>query len=115
PKRIEDLRRHPLVGYVPDFIYSPELDYLSEVDSALSAVTRSTSINVQHRLIASGAGIGVLPAFIGDQDGSLTPILPDRIEIQRSFWLVTHSDLRRAARIEAVAAWLKASVASMAL
>lgn len=114
PGTIEDLRHHPLVGYVPEFIYSPELEYLSEVGAALSAVTRSTSINVQHRLIASGAGIGVLPAFIGDQDASLIPLLPDLIEIRRSFWLVTHSDLRRLARIEAVASWLKSSVAGIA-
>ena len=113
PERIDDLRHHPLVGYVPEFIYSPELDYLSEVGAGLSAVTRSTSINVQHRLIASAAGIGVLPAFIGDRDPSLMRLLPDLVEIQRSFWLVTHSDLRRLARIEAVAAWLKTSVAEM--
>ncbi|MBW8911502.1 MAG: LysR family transcriptional regulator, partial [Sphingomonas sp.] len=62
----------------------------------------------------SGAGIGVLPAFIGDRDPSLTPLLPDLVEIRRSFWLVTHSDLRRLARIEAVAGWLKSSVAGMA-
>ncbi|WP_340313101.1 LysR family transcriptional regulator [Rhizorhabdus argentea] len=113
PKRIEDLRQHPLVGYVPEFIYSPELDYLSEVGAGLSAVTRSTSINVQHRLIASAAGIGILPAFIGDRDPSLMPLLPELVEIRRSFWLVTHSDLRRLARIEAVARWLKTSVAGM--
>ena len=113
PKRIEDLRHHPLVGYVPEFIYSPELDYLSEVGAGLSAVARSTSINVQHRLIASGAGIGVLPVFVGDRDPSLMALLPDLVEIRRSFWLVTHSDLRRLARIEAVAAWLKSSVTGM--
>jgi len=113
PKRIEDLRQHPLVGYVPEFIYAPELDYLSEVGAGLSAVARSTSINVQHRLIASAAGIGILPAFIGDRDPSLTPLLADLIEIRRSFWLVTHSDLRRLARIEAVAGWLKTSVTGM--
>ncbi|KKC27296.1 LysR family transcriptional regulator [Sphingomonas sp. SRS2] len=113
PDRIEDLRRHPLIGYVPEFIYSPELDYLSEVGAGLSAAARSTSINVQHRLIASGTGIGVLPAFIGDRDPSLRPLLPDLVNIRRSFWLVTHSDLRRLARIEAVADWLKSSVIGM--
>lgn len=113
PRRTDDLRDHPLVGYVPEFIYSPELDYLSEVGAGLSAVMRSTSINVQHRLITSGAGIGVLPAFIGDRNPALVPLLPDIVKIRRSFWLVTHSDLRRLARIEAVAGWLKASVVGL--
>ncbi len=114
PVRIDDLREHKLIGYVPEFIYSPELDYLGEIGVGLAPAMRSTSINVQHRLIASGAGIGVLPAFIGDRDPALTVLLADEIEIRRSFWMVTHSDVRRLARIEAVAAWLKACVAAMA-
>ena len=113
PEHIEELRDHVLIGYVPEFIYSPELDYLSEVGVGLSASIRSTSINVQHRLIAGGAGIGVLPAFIGDRDPLLVPLLAGEIEIRRSFWMVTHSDVRRLARIEAVADWLKQSVAAM--
>ncbi len=113
PAGIEDLRDHPLIGYVPEFIYSPELDYLSEVGVGLAATMRSTSINVQYRLIASGAGIGVLPAFIGDRDPALVALLADEVAIRRSFWMVTHSDVRRLARIEAVANWLKESVAGM--
>jgi DNA-binding transcriptional LysR family regulator len=62
---------------------------------------------VQHRIIASGAGIGALPRFIGDRDVGLRPILHDSVEIRRSFWLVTHSDVRRLARIDAVGKWLR--------
>lgn len=112
PVRLDELRRHSLVGYVPEFIYAPELDYLGEIGSGLDARLRSTSINVQHRMVAAGAGIGVLPAFIADRDASLQPVLP-AIGISRSFWLVTHSDVRRLARIEAVATWLKACVAAL--
>lgn len=104
---IEELGRHALIGYVPEFLYSPELDYLGEVAPGLDAILRSTSINVQYRAVASGAGIGVLPGFIGDQDPGLIQLFPERVDIQRSFWLVTHSDMRRLARIEAVLAWLK--------
>ena len=111
---IEDLGRHALIGYVPEFLYSPELDYLGEVATGLDAILRSTSINVQYRAGASGAGIGVLPGFIGDQDPGLVQLFPDRIDIQRSFWLVTHSDMRRLARIEAVLAWLKDAAAGRA-
>jgi DNA-binding transcriptional LysR family regulator len=106
-RSIEELGRHPLTGYVPEFLYSPELDYLGEVAPGLDASLRSTSINVQHRAIASGAGIGVLPTFIGDQDPGLAVLFPEQVDIHRSFWLVTHSDMRRLARIEAVLGWLK--------
>ena len=107
------LRRHILIGYVPEFIFSPELHYLDEVEAGLEAHLRSTSINIQHRMIAEGAGIGVLPDFIGQQDRSLVPILPDLVEITRSFWLVIHSDLRKLPRIEAVADWLQQRVDAM--
>lgn len=105
-----DLRGHTLVGYVPEFIFAPELDYLGEVEPGLEAQLRSTSINVQHRLIAGGAGIGVLPDFIARHDSSLVKLLGDDVEITRSFWQVVHSDMQKLPRIEAVAQWLKERV-----
>ncbi len=33
--------------------------------------------------------------------------MPDQVEIVRSFWLVMHGDLRKLARIAAVAQWLQ--------
>jgi DNA-binding transcriptional LysR family regulator len=113
PASVEALRAHPLIGYVPEFIYAPELDYLIEIGPGLEPALRSTSINVQHRLIAGGSGIGVLPRFIGERDPSLVAVMPDEIEIKRSFWLVTHSDVRRLARIDAVARWLRHCAAKL--
>lgn len=102
---------HQLVGYVPDLLYAPELRYLNEIcpDPELHPGLRSSSINAQHGLIASGAGIGVLPCFIGDTDPALTPVFPDRF-IRRSFWLVMHKDTYSLARIEACKEWLIACV-----
>jgi len=104
---------HVLIGYVPDFLYAPELDYLSEIAPGLEAAVRSTSINVQHRLIREGLGIGVLPSFMAARDEALVPLLCDQVRLERSFWLVTHADVRRLARVDAVATWLKHSVAGM--
>ena len=101
---------HRLVGYIPDLLYAPELRYLGELDERLVARVRSSSINAQHRLIAAGTGIGVLPRFIGDEDPSLTPVLPE-IVIRRTFWIVTHRDTRRLERIRTFRAWLLDTVA----
>jgi DNA-binding transcriptional LysR family regulator len=100
-----DLLAHPMVGYIPDLLYSPELNYLDEVRPGIEANLRCSSINTQYRLIASGAGVGVLPCFIGYQDPDLVPVLPE-IVITRSFWLVTHQDSRHLPRNALFVEWL---------
>lgn len=96
---------HRLIGYIPDLLYDPVLGYLDEIHPGLAVALRSSSINAQHRLIASGAGLGVLPCFIGDADPALVPVLPER-RILRSFWLVTHKDTHALARVRAGKDWL---------
>lgn len=113
PEAPGELRDHALVGYVPEFIFSPELDYLDEVEAGLEANLRSTSINMQHRMIAEGAGVGVLPDFIALRDPTLVALMPEQVEIKRSLWLVTHGDLRKLARIAAVAQWLQERVQAL--
>lgn len=106
PARAADLAQgHRLVGYIPDLLYAPELRYLDELHPGLAATLRSSSINAQHRLVAAGAGMGVLPCFIGDADPVLVPVLPER-RILRSFWIVTHKDTHNLARVRAGKDWL---------
>lgn len=111
PETVAGLRSVPLVSYVPEFNHSPELDYLNEVGTEIDATFRSTSINVQHQIIASGAAIGALPRFMGEFDDRLLPIMPEQVDIMRSFWLVSHADMRQLARIDAVTRWLKQEIA----
>lgn len=110
PENPAALARHVLIGYVPEHIHAPELDYLSEVHDGLVARLRSTSINVQHAMVRSGAGIGILPAFIADRDAALVDVLAD-VELTRAFWLVTHADNHATPRIQAVSGWLRETVA----
>lgn len=106
PPDVDDLvARHRLIGYIPDLLYAPELRYLKEIDPRLEAGIRSSSINAQYQLIRSGAGIGVLPCFIGDSDTALRQIMPEMV-IDRSFWLVTHRDTGQLQRVRAFKTWL---------
>ncbi|MDE1916814.1 MAG: LysR family transcriptional regulator [Sphingomonadales bacterium] len=113
-RRASDLSSgHHLVGYVPELIYAPELNYLSEIDPELVANLRSTSILAQHRILAAAGGVGVLPCFIGDADPTLVRVLPEHVII-RSFWLVTHKDTHGLQRIRAVNSWISENVKSQA-
>jgi len=105
PERVAQVRDHALIGYVPDLLYAPELRYLAEIEEGLEPRIRSSSINAQYRLVAAGAGLGVLPRFIGDADDSLCRVLPDHV-IRRSFWLVTHQDMREAKKVRMFRDWL---------
>lgn len=107
PESGEEIGRHPVIGYTPDFIYADELRYLGEIGSRIEPSLSSSSINVQQAMIHAASGIGVLPLFIGRQDEALVRILEGSAEIQRSFWLVVHKDSRHVARIAAVIDWLK--------
>lgn len=100
-----DLSAHRLVGYIPDAIYAPELRYLEEFPHRLRAQLRSSSINAQHAMIAAGAGIGVLPRFIGASDPTLRRLLPETA-ITRTFWLVTHQETHKFRHVRAFTHWL---------
>jgi DNA-binding transcriptional LysR family regulator len=107
PASAAALGEHALIGYVPEHIHAVELDYLSEIHAGLVARARSTSINVQHAMIRTGAGIGILPDFIARRDERLVGILSDQVALGRTFWLVTHEDTHATPRIEAVTGWLR--------
>ncbi len=98
----------PLISYIPDFIYAPELKYLDEIAADLHPRLRSSSINAQAQLAASGAGIAVLPCFIGDADVRLARLLP-AVDIRRSFWLAAHQDSIGTPRVRAFIDWLVAA------
>ena len=51
--------------------------------------------------IAAGMGLGVLPCFIGDSQPGLRRISPPAADHGGALWLLTHPDLRHAARVRA--------------
>jgi DNA-binding transcriptional LysR family regulator len=108
---IDELVEQRLIGYIPELIYAPELHYLAEIDRRLSASLRSSSITAQARMIAGGAGIGILPCFLADAFGGLVRLMSREVAITRSFWLVVHRDTRRLARVDAFTTWLREEVA----
>ncbi len=113
---MQDLKQHRIVGYIPDMIFDKELDYLAELGVGRVDLA-SNSVSVQFNLLRQGAGVGVAHDFALPSAGNLVRILPDQLELTRSFYLIRHADDRRVDRLnriaEALTAGLKAEVARL--
>lgn len=110
PGATSELSGHEIVGYVEDLIYAPELRYLEEIEPTLRPTISSSSINAQHKMIAAGGGIGILPCFLAN---GLERVLPGLV-LTRRFWMATHRDVAATARVKAVRDWLRALVEEQA-
>ena len=110
----EDLIRHAFVGYIPDLIFDKELDYLTEI-GAPPVTYSSNSVSVQLNFLRQGAGLGVVHDFALPAAPDLVRVLPDRISLQRAFWLIRHADDGRVERLSRFAeALIRESRAEMA-
>lgn len=105
-----DLEGHRFIGYVDDLLYTPELDYLRLAAKDAKAQLKSSTLVAQLEMTLAGAGICILPTFMAKDHPELTCILPDAIELTRSFWLVVHSDIRNLARVRIVSDFIAGQV-----
>lgn len=111
----DDLKGHPVVGYISDMIFDRELDYLAEL--GLGKVDfASNLVSVQLGWLRAGAGIGVVHDFVMPDAPELVPVLPDEMYLTRAFWLIRHADDARVGRLnrfaEALTEGLRSEIAA---
>lgn len=109
-RRRRDMADRPWVGYIDDLMWTSELDYLPQVSAGIAARTRISNVISQAGAIRGGVGLGVLPCFIARSEPELVRLLPDEIELTRSYWLVTHADTRDVARVRLMHDFLRAEI-----
>lgn len=105
PQSAGALKKHRLVGYVPDLVISPTLDYATEITDRWDAAFAVSSAMGQVEAVRAGAGIGILHTFIARRYDDLM-VVPFAMPIGRSYWLVYHESMRPMRRIQAVAAFI---------
>ena len=98
-----DLKGCRAIGYIEDLLYAPELDYLDQTSVELSLRFKSSNLIAQLRAALAGVGVCILPDFIAAAEPGLRPILREQVRLERSFWLVSHADLKGVARIRTTA------------
>ncbi len=77
-------------------------------ESGAEVAVRASNMTMQHAAIRAGAGRGLLPCFIGDEDALLERVSPPVAEIGAEYWVIVHRDLRRAVCVRAVIDWVRA-------
>ena len=87
-----DLKNHNIIGYIPDLIFDPTLDYLSEVNPNRAPDLSSNSVAVQMQMLNLGVGIGFAHDFALAHYPNITPILKDKINQERAFYMVRDRD-----------------------
>jgi DNA-binding transcriptional LysR family regulator len=107
---VEDLGRCRIIGYIPDLLYSQELDYLPGVSPDLKPAFESSNLVAQYRAAQAGAGLCILPDFMAREDPALKPVLAEEIALTRTFWLIVHADLRDVLRIRTAAEFIAEAV-----
>ena len=109
PQSVEELLQHRLVGDVEDLLASPSLAYATEFTRDFHPRFAVSSALGQVEAVSSGAGIGILHAFIASTRAELVPVLPD-IDIRRAYYTVYHESMRSLRRIETVVRFIQSLV-----
>ena len=92
------LKRHPVIGYIPDMIFDRELDYLAEL--GLETVNLASNlVSVQLGFLKAGAGVGVVHDFALPDAPDLRVVLRQDVALKRAFWLIRHADDARVERL----------------
>ena len=103
---VDDMRNHPIIGYIEEMMFAPQVNYLTALGPSVEARVRSTSLMAQAHAALGGAGLCIPPAFIGSSYPMLVPVLPDKVSLTRSFHMHIQEDQRKAAHVKAVASFI---------
>ncbi|MFA8387339.1 MAG: LysR family transcriptional regulator [Pelagibaca sp.] len=110
PKDDSDLADHFFVGNDNPDSRAPFEVWLRSKVPYERVVFRATDTYSMTRAVRSGAGIGFMPVAEGAADPDLVEVMPSKEEWTAPLWLVTHVDLHRTAKVQALLAHLKEAV-----
>jgi DNA-binding transcriptional LysR family regulator len=108
PESVDDLAMHALVGGDQSFRRLPVFEWLFRQFSREHFASTANDLNTMAALVASGLGLGFLPA---DQHRSdIERLFRLSIDFTSDLWILSHPDLRNVARIKAFSDYLFATL-----
>lgn len=100
--RAKDLSAHEWIAFDDARSHSPSLEWLASIKPLDQIAYRTNShIGVAHACLA-GAGLAVLPCFVGDRQPALRRVDGPIDACANDLWIFTHPDLRETVRIKTV-------------
>lgn len=106
---VADLCNHRIISYVPDLLFSDALDYLGEFNVPDTPRFECASLIGQMEAVKAGIGVGALHDFAAHADPELQEVLPNKV--RRTYWIVTHNDVRNIARVKYLREFIIAAAA----
>jgi DNA-binding transcriptional LysR family regulator len=110
PKTVADLQHHSFITYVDELISVPQVRWLTDLVPSPRTPFVCTSLTAQYHAACDGAGLVLLPHFMGGQTDRLVRIMEAEINLVRDWWLVVHQDLQSVPRIRAVIDFITATM-----
>ncbi|MEM7155656.1 MAG: LysR family transcriptional regulator [Myxococcota bacterium] len=101
PKSDAELAEHVFVSH-EDPGRTAFFRWLESAVPSQNIILRSGSQRVLLESVRAGIGIGFLPMFEGATDPELHRVMPPREDWSVPLWLVTHVDLHRSAKVQAI-------------
>ncbi|QRM32907.1 LysR family transcriptional regulator [Microvirga sp. VF16] len=105
PALPEDLAGRLMVTYVADLIYSPALEYFVGLEKYGPRHYECASVVAQLEAVRAGVGPGILHDYAARNYPELQVVLPE-ISFLRSYWIVTHAEIRNLRRVAEVHAFM---------
>jgi len=101
PERVEDLERHPLVGFDDTMTNHRASKWLRQVAPDGKIVARNNSVLGLVYAAKAGVGVAPLPTALGDAEADLVRVLGPIPELARIWRLLTTAELRHTPRVAA--------------
>lgn len=70
---------------------------------------RANRFGLQVEAIRAGAGLGILPCFLGDADATFVRLTAPIDELAADCWLLVHPDLRAVPRVRQLIDWIRSA------
>ena len=97
----------PWVAYDTPHEYFLSMSWLAERVGDRRPRVRANRVALQLEAVRAGAGLGLLPCFVGDAEPALERLSAPIADLAIDCWLLYHPDLRTVGRVRRVSEWIR--------